>query len=71
MNQETLNIDYHTRRLTVKALNKTDSIEDAAYQLGVHERTLYKWMRIYKIHRDLKTRKYYYLEQIPQTRFPK
>jgi transcriptional regulator with PAS, ATPase and Fis domain len=49
MTTETLNIDYHNKRLMLKALNKHPTVEQAAKALGISERTLYRWMEEYKI----------------------
>ena len=49
--EETLNIDYHHKRLMLKALNKTSTIALAAKELGISERTLIRWMDEYKITR--------------------
>jgi transcriptional regulator with PAS, ATPase and Fis domain len=49
MTTETLNIDYHNKRLMLKALNKHPTVEQAAKALGISERTLYRWMDEYKI----------------------
>jgi predicted DNA-binding transcriptional regulator YafY len=49
MTIETLNIDYHNKRLMLKALNKHPTVEQAAKALGISERTLYRWMDEYKI----------------------
>lgn len=46
---ENLNIDYHNKRLMIKALNKHPTITLAAKELGISERTLYRWMEEYKI----------------------
>jgi len=61
---DTLNLEYHKRRLCVKALNCTLSKNDAAHALGISQRQIFRWMRLYDIRQDPKTRKYYYLEKI-------
>jgi hypothetical protein len=48
---EILNIEYHTIRLIVKALNRCKTMEEAAAELGVHSRSLYSYKRIYGIKR--------------------
>jgi len=49
MPEEKLNLDYHIKRLMLKALNKQPTIALAATELGISERTLYRWMDEYKI----------------------
>jgi transcriptional regulator with PAS, ATPase and Fis domain len=46
---ETLNLDYHNKRLMLLALNKHPTVAQAAKELGISERTLYRWMDEYKI----------------------
>ncbi len=46
---EILNIDYHTKRLIIKALNKSPNIPTAARLLGYSEKTLYNKKRQYNI----------------------
>lgn len=47
--KENLNIDYHNKRLMLKALNKHPTVALAAKELGISERTLFRWMDEYKI----------------------
>jgi transcriptional regulator with GAF, ATPase, and Fis domain len=61
---ETLNIDYHFRQLTLKALNKAGSSKLAAPLLGVSERTLHRMKQRYGIQRDYVTRTYYLIEEL-------
>jgi predicted DNA-binding transcriptional regulator YafY len=49
MPEEILNIDYHNKRLMLKALNKHPTVEEAAKALGISERTLYRWMDEYNV----------------------
>lgn len=49
MPDEILNIAYHQKRLIIKALNRFKTIEQAAIELGVSERTLYNLIDEYKI----------------------
>lgn len=49
MASEILNIDYHTKRLIVKALNQTLSHEKAAKALGISERNLFRLRKQYNI----------------------
>ena len=44
-----LNIDYHIRRATVKALNLASTKRDAARLLGVTERSLFNYLDRYDI----------------------
>lgn len=55
---ENLNIEYHHRRLSVKALNKTQKIEDAANLLGITERTLFNWIKKFNIKYDKNKNEY-------------
>jgi hypothetical protein len=45
----TLNIDYHIRRATVRALNIARTKRDAAILLGVTERTIFNFLDKYDI----------------------
>jgi len=47
--EEKLNIDYHSKRLMLKALNKHPTITKAAEELGISERQLYRWIEEYKV----------------------
>jgi hypothetical protein len=58
MQSETLNIDYHTRRLVVKALNIFPTKIAAAKSLGICERQLYVYIHKYDIYRDSQLCKY-------------
>ena len=49
MNEEILNIEYHTKRLIVKALNQSRTNEEAAKLLGITWRNLYNLMNRYGI----------------------
>ncbi|MGN6417769.1 MAG: helix-turn-helix domain-containing protein [Pseudobacter sp.] len=49
---EILNIEYHTVRLMVKALNSSKTKVAAAEKLGISDRTLYNLMENYNIHRE-------------------
>jgi hypothetical protein len=59
MQEETLSLDYHIRRLVLKALNKTFTKKDAAGLLGVSEKTLYLYGKRYGIRADEKTGVYF------------
>lgn len=48
---EILNIEYHTIRLMVKALNKHKTIAKAAKALGMAERLVYNKKQVYDIKR--------------------
>jgi len=43
--EETLKIEFHQRRLLVKALNKTNTIDEASALLGVCTRTVMRWKK--------------------------
>lgn len=62
--EQTLNIEYHTKLLVVKALNKTGTVESAAHQLGTTERSLYRWLAKWRIHKNRLTGEWYYIEKI-------
>lgn len=49
MAKEILNIDYHVRRLVLKALNLKPNYIEAAKALGVSLRTVYRKMNQYNI----------------------
>lgn len=57
--EEILNIEYHVKRMTVKALNRAPTIPEAANLLGVSERCLHRWRINYKIQYDKATSKYF------------
>lgn len=46
---EILNIEWHTARLIVKALNKISTIEKAAKELGISPRNVHRLMKVYEI----------------------
>lgn len=48
---EILNIDFHRKRLLIKALNKAGSSEKAALLLGVSQRTVVRYKGVYRITR--------------------
>ena len=50
--EETLNIDYHTRRLVLKAMNKHRRIKEAALALGISERWLQELRHRYGVYLD-------------------
>lgn len=58
MQSETLNIDYHVRRLVVKALNLFPTKIGAAKALGICERQLYVYIHKYDIYHDSHLKKY-------------
>lgn len=47
---EILNIEWHTCRLIVKALNMSKDKNEAYHRLGVSERTLYRLINTYSIY---------------------
>lgn len=52
MEQEILNIEYHKRRLIVKALNKLPTKVKAYKALGITEKQLYNLIWRYSIKKD-------------------
>lgn len=46
---ENLNLEFHIKRLVIKALNKFNSDTKAAEALGISIRTLYHWKRKFKL----------------------
>lgn len=47
--EENLNIEWHTKRLVLAALNKCRSTREAASELGMSERNLYALKQVYGI----------------------
>jgi hypothetical protein len=48
--EEILNIEYHTKRLVLKALNQEATIEAAATKLNISVRTLHRYKVQFKIY---------------------
>lgn len=48
---DTLNIEWWTREYLVRALSRNETVKEAAYDLGICERTIYKLRARYNIHR--------------------
>lgn len=46
---ENLNLEYHRKDLTLKALNKSMTKARAAVLLGIPTRTLYAWIKNFNI----------------------
>lgn len=46
---ENLNIFHHYKINTIKALNKSSNIKEAANLLGISDRTLQKWKKDFNI----------------------
>jgi len=46
---ETLNLQDNTKRLLLLALNKCGTIKEAAPVLGVSDRTVSRWLKIWNI----------------------
>ncbi len=65
MEQEILNIEYHKKRLVLKALNLVSSMPYAASKLGISVRNLYRLMDDYNIVYEKKDgkRKYFIKEK--------
>lgn len=51
---ETLNIEYHTRRLLLKALNSFKTKTKAYMALGVSEKQLYNLIKHHEVYRNEK-----------------
>jgi hypothetical protein len=49
MPEEILNIEYHTKRLVLKALNQEETIETAATKLNISVRTLHRYKVVWNI----------------------
>lgn len=47
--EENLNIQYHTQRLLIKALNQEKTAEAAAPKLGIAVRTVYRYRKMFNI----------------------
>ncbi len=60
--EEILNIEYHKRRLLLKALNKAEIIKDAAKLLGINQRRLYMWKKDFNIEYNKERREYFIKE---------
>jgi len=50
---EVLNIQYHRRQLTLKALNKYKSITKAAGAMGLSTRTLHRYIKLFDFKKDI------------------
>jgi hypothetical protein len=57
MQDEILNLDFHIKRLTLLALNKTASIEAAAAMLGITGRTVHRYIKTFDIKRHKEYRR--------------
>jgi len=55
---EVLNIDYHVKHMTIKALNKFNKIELAAAALGVNKRTISRYQKRFNIFWDKRDSKF-------------
>jgi transposase len=49
---DNLNIDHNNKILAIKALGASKTLNEAADLLGITTRTIYTWMKIYKIYFD-------------------
>lgn len=49
MPEETLNIEFHTKMMILKALNQERTTNDAAQALGMTQRNLFYLMKQYNI----------------------
>jgi len=54
MIQENLNIHNHHKILAIKALDRSKTIKDAAKLMGITDRTLYRWIKVFKINKQIK-----------------
>jgi transcriptional regulator with PAS, ATPase and Fis domain len=52
---ENLNLKFNTDKLILKALNKSETIKEAADLLGITERTLYHWLKKNNLNKNYKT----------------
>lgn len=64
MSEEILNIEYHVKRMIVKALNNTQTHEDAALLLGITVRTLYRYKAQYNVFYDKRSNDYFLRESL-------
>ena len=64
MSDEILNIDYHVRRMVIKALNKTKYVFEAAEMLGVSSRSVYRYMEIFGIGYNRKKKEYEFIQPV-------
>jgi len=51
MTEEILKLEHHQRLMSIKALQKTRNVKDAASILGVTDRTLYRWMKKFNLNK--------------------
>lgn len=65
MEEEILNIEYHQKRLMLKALNKTGTIQRAAPLLGVATKTVSRLMEDWNIKRDPENGKRFFFAELP------
>jgi hypothetical protein len=49
MDTDILNIEYHLKKLLLKALNRAETIAEAARLTGVTKKTIRKYQRMYNI----------------------
>lgn len=56
---EILNLEYHHKQLAIKALNKTQKIDEVAQLLGVDRHTVKNWINKFNIKYNTKTNRYY------------
>ena len=62
MAEEILNIDYHIKRLTLKALNRFPTTQEAANALGYSARQVLRFKKQFNIKRSRKSKEYYCFE---------
>jgi transposase len=49
---ENLNIHDHHKILAIKALDCSKTVKEAANKIGITDRTLYRWIKIFNIDFD-------------------
>lgn len=47
--EETLNIEYHIKRVVCRALNTSDNVNQAAQKLGLSPRTVFLYKKVYNV----------------------
>ena len=63
---EILNLDYNIGRLVLKALNINTTEIDAAFCLGIGDRTLYSYIKTYQIERKVVDNELKYISNSPK-----
>jgi hypothetical protein len=55
---ETLNLEYHHKKMMLKALNKTPNINQASLLLGIERSTVREWIKKFDIQFNTQTNTY-------------